>query len=351
MENEKSFQILNKKFSKFYSPSEHLAVDEVIVKFKGRVIFQQYIPKKHKCFGIKIYKLCDETGYTYDMKVYLGRDTQRTVQHLTATHTTVSELTKKIQRCEHKPYMDNYFSSPDLFDDLVTKQIYCCGTVRPNREGMPQDLGPKRMTRGDLQVRTRGDLTAILWRDKCDIRILTNIHDPSAEGNFCDNNGKAIKLQIVADYNHHMSYVDKGDRMVNSYSINCCTWKWTKKLFFHLFDQAILNSYILFSSLGGKKLSHSDFWNTLLGNLLAHAGHERNVQRPIGRPPAAATQVIRFEEHGRKHWPIPSATRRRCRVCAEKGVTRNVSVICERCDIALCCDRRCFVDYHNKADP
>ena len=46
------------------SPSEHLAVDEVIVKYKGRVIFRQYIPKKHKRFGIKIYKLCDETGYT-----------------------------------------------------------------------------------------------------------------------------------------------------------------------------------------------------------------------------------------------------------------------------------------------
>jgi len=28
------FEILNEKFSKFYSPSEHLAIDEVIVKFK-----------------------------------------------------------------------------------------------------------------------------------------------------------------------------------------------------------------------------------------------------------------------------------------------------------------------------
>jgi len=57
-------------FSKFYSPSEHLAVEEVIVLFKGRVIFRQYIPKKHKIFGIKIYKPCDETGYTYEMTVY-----------------------------------------------------------------------------------------------------------------------------------------------------------------------------------------------------------------------------------------------------------------------------------------
>ena len=97
---------------------------------------------------------------------------------------------------------------------------------------------------------------------------------------------------------------------------------------------------------GGKKILHSDFQNILLGKLLAHAGHERNVQQPIGRSPAAATQVVRFEERGRTHWPIASLTRRRCRVCAEKGVTRNVSVICERCDVAFCCDRICFVDYH-----
>jgi hypothetical protein len=51
-------------YTKFYSPSEHPAVEEVIVLFKGQVIFKQYITKKHKCFGIKIYRLCHNTGYT-----------------------------------------------------------------------------------------------------------------------------------------------------------------------------------------------------------------------------------------------------------------------------------------------
>jgi len=48
------FEIVNKTFSNFYSSYERLAVDEIIVLFEGRVIFWQYIPKKHKCFGIKI---------------------------------------------------------------------------------------------------------------------------------------------------------------------------------------------------------------------------------------------------------------------------------------------------------
>jgi len=46
------------------------------VKFKGRVLFKQYIPKKGKHFGIKMFKLCDSTGYTYDMNVYFGKDRQ-----------------------------------------------------------------------------------------------------------------------------------------------------------------------------------------------------------------------------------------------------------------------------------
>jgi len=59
------FGRLNEAYAKFYNPPpEHLAMDEVIVKFKGRVIFRQYIPKKRKCFDTKIYKLCNESDMT-----------------------------------------------------------------------------------------------------------------------------------------------------------------------------------------------------------------------------------------------------------------------------------------------
>ena len=138
-------------------------------------------------------------------------------QHVTATHATVTDLTRKTEGRAHKLYTDNFFSSLELFDDLAKKQIYSCGTVRPNRRGMPQDLAPKRpkLKRGDIHVRTRADLTAILWQDKRGICMLTNIHNAPAEGNFCSEGGTAIKLQFVMDYNHYMGYVDNGDRMAN----------------------------------------------------------------------------------------------------------------------------------------
>jgi hypothetical protein len=74
------FDQLTDPYAKFYSPSEHLAVDEIFVHFKQRVIFKQYIPKKHKQFGIKHYKLSDMTQYTYSIRIYLGKDRQNATQ-------------------------------------------------------------------------------------------------------------------------------------------------------------------------------------------------------------------------------------------------------------------------------
>jgi hypothetical protein len=48
------FEIRRTKFSKFYHLSERLAVDEIIVKFKGSVLFMQCVPKKRRLFGIKM---------------------------------------------------------------------------------------------------------------------------------------------------------------------------------------------------------------------------------------------------------------------------------------------------------
>ena len=68
-------------------------------------------------------------------------------------------------------------------------------------------------------MRTRHNLTAIDWMDKRDVCMLSNIHDP-LQGNFHNEQGNVIKPKTVADYNHHLGYVDKGNRMANSYSIS-----------------------------------------------------------------------------------------------------------------------------------
>ena len=128
--------------------------------------------------------------------------------------------------------MYSYFTSPALFD-LFQRKINACRKVRHDRRGMPRDIGPKsmKMKRGDIATRVRGKLRAVHWKDRRDVYILTNMYAPPVEGNFTQESGQAIRLCVVEDYNAYMGFVDKSDRMVNSYGIARRTWKWTKKLF------------------------------------------------------------------------------------------------------------------------
>jgi hypothetical protein len=339
------FDMLNDAYSKYYAPSEHLAMDEVIVLFKGRVIFRQYLPKKLNVSESKFTNYV-MTGYTYDMEVNLGKDRTRVTADMTATRAIVKRLTRKVEGYGHKLYMDNFFSSPDLFDDLTKKKINCCGTVRPKRKEMPHDLIPpnKRLKCGDVHSRTRDDLTAILWKDKRNVYVLTNMYNPPPTGNFCDEDGNALKPQIIQDYNQNMRFVDKGDRMMNSYSIHRQSWKWTKNFFplprHDYFEQLPPPDII------GAKMTHRDFRLALVRNLIEDAGSLPRPHHPLGRPAGPDKKVSRLEVNFTNHWPVHSS-RVNCRTCSPRGVQKRVQIKCKECDVGLCIGE-CFEAYHKK---
>jgi hypothetical protein len=70
---------------------------------------------------------------------------------------TVQGLAARIEHVEHRLYMESFFSSPALFDNLHTKTINYCGIVRPNRIGMPKYFGHKmKFDRSDLKTKVTG---------------------------------------------------------------------------------------------------------------------------------------------------------------------------------------------------
>jgi len=98
---------------------------------------------------------------------------------MTATHANVTGLAARIEYVGHKLCMDSYFSSSASFDNLCIKAVNCCGTVRPNRNRMPENFGHKvNMKRGDLKTKVKGNLTPIVWKDKQKGNTLMNMHSP-----------------------------------------------------------------------------------------------------------------------------------------------------------------------------
>jgi hypothetical protein len=54
----------------------------------------------------------------------------------------------------------------------------------------------------------RGAMTAVI-KDKRNVHVLTNIHDPPEEGNCCDESRNALKPDIVQDYNQYLGYINR----------------------------------------------------------------------------------------------------------------------------------------------
>ena len=67
---------VNKKFQSIYCPSQNLAVDESLMKFRRRLGYRQYNPNKRARFGIKFYKICESSsGYCLQFEIYTGKKT------------------------------------------------------------------------------------------------------------------------------------------------------------------------------------------------------------------------------------------------------------------------------------
>ena len=75
-----------------------------------------------------------------------------------------------------------------------------------------------KLTKCNIRVRTRGNLTALAWKDGRDVYLLTNMDPPPEEGNFCDDSKRAVNPQIVARYN-----VDISDLMAGQYLFDVST--------------------------------------------------------------------------------------------------------------------------------
>ena len=108
--------------------------------------------------------------------------------------------------------------------------LWDCETKQTGDAKRPKTQDTKTQM-GWYSGKDQGGVTAVVWRDKRDVCMLTDIHDPPSGGIFREEHGNAIKQAIVADYSRHIGYVHKADRMAKSYVASRRTWKWTKNSF------------------------------------------------------------------------------------------------------------------------
>jgi len=51
-------------------PEEMMAVNETMVPFRGRLKFKQFFPGRAHKYGVKLFRLCGVSRYTYNIEMY-----------------------------------------------------------------------------------------------------------------------------------------------------------------------------------------------------------------------------------------------------------------------------------------
>jgi hypothetical protein len=215
---------------------QHIAIDEGMVHWKGRLSFRQYLPNKPDRFGI--YQLSEsKSGYICDFEVYTSKDFDPNPdgdeedKQLGHSYNVVLGLLRNnnLLGKGYTVYTDNYYSSPTLFDKLRSEDTTVVGTVRLTRKEMPIAL-KRKMKKDEIICRQRENLLALKWTDKRDVSILSTKHTAQCSVllNKVDRNtvDPVSKPSAILDYNCNMGGVDLSDQLNKYYSMRRKTWKW-----------------------------------------------------------------------------------------------------------------------------
>lgn len=124
--------ILHEYFHAATSTSEHIAIDEMMVPFKGKSYIKQYLKSKPKKWGFKIWVQASTNGYVHCFEMYQGASILKRSE-FGPIGDTVINLCHAIHGNNHKLFMDNLFTSVPLLSKLRSFNIYVLGTLRINR--------------------------------------------------------------------------------------------------------------------------------------------------------------------------------------------------------------------------
>ena len=204
----------------------------------GRSSMKQYLPLKPTKRGFKVWIIADsKNGYFLDLQVYVGSEGEGTEHGL--GERVVLGLTEQYRGVHHQLYCDNFFSSPWLFQELLSLQIYACGTVRQTRRGFPQDLRSITLARGEGEVRQSESLTALVWQDKRPVHVLSTLSQPGETQPVLrrERDGSLVELSCptaILAYTKYMGGVDLGDQLRKYYSVRLKCRKNYKYIFWFI---------------------------------------------------------------------------------------------------------------------
>lgn len=145
-------QVICEKFQEILVPAD-VVIDETMVLWRGRSVFRQYLPAKSHKYGVKIYKPCTPGRYTYNLKIYSGKNDAPAAGNNEYGHgNSVSmELLDGLLDYGRILYVDNFYTTVQLASTLLHKKTYICDTfLRKTRKRNPETSTSQKLKRNQV---------------------------------------------------------------------------------------------------------------------------------------------------------------------------------------------------------
>jgi hypothetical protein len=259
----KIFDLFVRQCKVNYSPGEYLTIDEMLIPFRGRCSFKQYIPNKPAKYGLKIYSIADaRTFYTYNLELYVGKQPEGEFATSNSPTDVVKRLVEPIRGTNRNITCDNWYTSVPLAQDLFKNySLTLVGTMRKSRREIPPEFLSNKRREAKSSVFGFCDnmlLVSYVPKKYRSVTLLSTMHS-SADIDKASGDDK--KPEVITFYNVTKAAVDVVDQLCATYSCQRRTRRWPLAVFFALINIAGINSYVLYnySSLRSIKLNVAYF--------------------------------------------------------------------------------------------
>ena len=349
--------ILSRTFFLNYSPGQELAVDEAMIKYKGHIRGKVRMSGKPIKEGFKVWCCCCSCcGYLCTFQVYDGKPIDsvsgKPISEKGMVSRVVKDLVGPFEGFNHVVYMDNFFNSGPLVEDLAKNKIYVAGTIRQTSKGFPENLRGLKLSKGSYACEKVGEVCYYVFEDRRTVSFISNVFPESMETSVVrmqldgTMQFKSIPPLLPA-YNRYMGGVDRLNQLRKTYGFDRKSRRYWIRPFFQFFDYAINNAYLLYKhnckTFKMSPMQLLTFRMELVSLLICRSRHRKRSVVP---------QSSRYSDGAPSCCSLSRAadvglSRGRCRHCLDIGrhPVRHTSFACSFCCVRLC-KIPCFTDFH-----
>lgn len=361
------FEMFNNNCSKALQPNEYLTIDETLYGCRNQVSFRQYNASKPEKYGI-LFKSINSVdfAYTHRAVVYSGKPVGDPGPYyvpgiIPIVQRIVSDLMTYVDLGGRNISMDRLYTSIELAQWLLERNITVVGTLMANKKGIPAavksvegrenysyqvywETENMKLTLHSYVVRTKS-------KGMKNVLVLSSV--PPILG-ITKDDGKC-KPAVIKFYDFSKGGTDIVDQRIGSYSVNTKSRKWTLAVLAYMLDTARINSQTIFAlnnELEPRKTSSFKFGWHIVNALVTPHLHIR--KQNIHLQKSILNKIVSIlnepettaENASEEQYEKVSEKRARCSVCLKNAYGKDfdmkkqsipkVQIRCTKCGKPTC---------------